>query len=47
MKFIEGMLIGSLVTVGVTLMYTNVIPKSDTKKMMKKGKQFARKVGLV
>ena len=36
MKFIEGMLIGSLVTVGATLMYTNVIPKSDTKKMMKK-----------
>lgn len=47
MKFIEGMLIGSLVTVGATLMYTNVITKSDTKKMMKKGKQFARKVGLV
>ena len=47
MRFIEGMLVGSLVTVGATLMYTNVIPKSDTKKMMKKGKQFARKVGLV
>lgn len=47
MKFIEGMLIGSLVTVGATLMYTNVIPKNDTKKMMKKGKQFARKMGLV
>ena len=47
MRFIEGMLIGSLVTVGATLMYTNVIPKNDTKKMMKKGKQFARKMGLV
>ena len=47
MRFIEGMLIGSLVTVGATLMYTNVIPKNDTKKMMKKGKQFARKIGLV
>lgn len=47
MKFIEGMLVGSLVTVGATLMYTNVIPKNDTKKMMKKGKQFARKMGLV
>ena len=47
MRFIEGMLVGSLVTVGATLMYTNVIPKSDTKKMMKKGKQFARKMGLV
>ena len=47
MKFIEGMLIGSLVTVGATLMYTNVIPKSDTKKMMKKGKQFIKKMGIV
>ena len=47
MRFIEGMLVGGLITVGATLMYTNVIPKSDTKKMMKKGKQFARKVGLV
>ena len=47
MRFIEGMLVGSLVTVGATLMYTNVIPKDDTKKMMKKGKQFARKMGLV
>lgn len=47
MKFIEGMLVGSLVTVGATLMYTNVIPKNDAKKMMKKGKQFARKIGLV
>ena len=47
MRFIEGMLVGSLVTVGATLMYSNVIPKNDTKKMMKKGKQFARKMGLV
>ena len=47
MRFIEGMLVGSLVTVGATLMYTNVILKNDTKKMMKKGKQFARKMGLV
>ena len=47
MRFIEGMLIGSLVIVGATVMYTNVIPKNDTKKMMKKGKQFARKMGLV
>lgn len=47
MRFIEGMFVGSLITVGATLMYTNVIPKNDTKKMMKKGKQFVRKMGLL
>lgn len=47
MKFIEGMLVGSMVTVGVTMFCTDWISKSDKKKMMKKGKQFARKMGLV
>lgn len=47
MRFIEGMLIGSIITVGATLACTEIIPKNDTKKMMKKGKQFARKMGLV
>ena len=47
MKFIEGMLVGSMVIVGVTMVYIDWISKSDTKKMMKKGKQFARKMGLV
>ena len=47
MRFIEGMLVGSLITVGANLMCTDIIPKNDTKKMMKKGKQFARKIGLV
>ena len=43
MKFIEGMLVGSMVTVGVTMFCTDWISKSDTKKMMKKGKQFDQK----
>lgn len=47
MKFFEGILVGSLLTVGATLMCTDAISKNDTKKMMKKGKQFARKIGLV
>ena len=47
MKFIEGMLVGSMVTVGVRMFCTDWISKSYTKKMMKKGKQFARKMGLV
>ena len=37
MKFIEGMLVGSMVTVGVTMFCTDWISKSDTKKMKKNG----------
>ena len=47
MKFIEGMLVGSMVTVGVTMFCTDWISKNDTQTLMKKGKQFARKMGLV
>lgn len=43
MRFVEGMLVGTLITVGATMMYT----KNDTHKMMKKGKQFVRKMGLM
>ena len=47
MRFIEGMLVGGLMAVGATLVYTEMLPKSDTKKMMKKGKQFAKKMGML
>lgn len=47
MRFIEGMLIGGLLAVGATYACVEMMPKNETKKMMKKGKQFARKMGLV
>ena len=47
MRFIEGMLVGSLLTVGATAICNEVITKNDTKKMMKKGKQFVKKMGLI
>ena len=47
MKFVGGMLIGSLLTVGATAVYTGMLTKNDTKKMMKKGRQFVRKMGII
>lgn len=44
MKFVQGMLIGGMVAAGVTLMYTN---NTNPKKMIKKGKQFVRKMGII
>lgn len=49
LKFTKGIIIGSLVTAGVLL----ICAESDNmmnmtpKKMTKKGKQFARKIGLI
>lgn len=47
MKFFEGVLFGSLITVGATMMYNEVMTKNDSKKMIKKGKQFVKKMGLM
>lgn len=46
MKFVKGIMIGGLITTGLIMMYT----ESDImnkKKVMKKGKQFARKMGIM
>lgn len=47
MRFVSGMLVGSLVTMGATAMYNGMCSKNDTKKMMKKGKQFVKKMGII
>lgn len=46
MKFTKGLLIGGLVTAGILMMCSDDYMKSS-KKMTKKGKQFARKMGLI
>ena len=46
MKFIKGVMIGGLVTTGLVIMYTDTGMMSR-KKMMKKGKQMAKKFGIV
>ena len=46
MKFTKGLLIGGLITTGLIMMYNdnNMMNKS---KMMKKGKQYAKKLGVL
>ena len=46
MKFTKGLLVGGLITTGLIMMYndTNIMNKN---KMMKKGKKFAKKVGIL
>ncbi|MCI8276546.1 MAG: hypothetical protein HFJ46_01210 [Clostridia bacterium] len=45
MKFMRGVLIGGLITAGTMMMYSEGIDSSK-KKMVKKGKQFARKIKM-
>lgn len=45
MKFTKGMILGGMVTAGIMLMYTE--NKMNTKKLMKKGKQLAKKMGIM
>lgn len=46
MKFTKGLLVGGLITTGLIIMYndTNIMNKN---KMVKKGKQFAKKLGII
>ena len=46
MKFMEGLIIGGMVGTGITLMYTDSYKTWNSKKMIKKGKQFAKKLGI-
>jgi len=46
MKFVKGVMIGGLITTGLMMMYAES-DKMNKKKLMKKGKQFARKMGMM
>lgn len=45
MKFTKGMILGGMIAAGMMMMYAD--NNMNTKKMMKKGKQFARKMGIM
>lgn len=45
MKFMKGVLLGTLLTAGTMMMYSEGVDNSK-KKMIKKGKQFARKMKI-
>jgi hypothetical protein len=45
MKFIKGLVIGGLITTGVLMMWGE--NDMSTKKMAKKGKRWAKKMGMM
>lgn len=47
MKFVKGMVIGGLLTTGIVMMYAESTGLMNKKKMMKKGRQMAKKVGIL
>ena len=47
MKFMKGIVIGGLVSAGIMMMYKDELQNMNKKKMMKKGKQVAKKMGMI
>lgn len=45
MKFTKGLIVGSMLTAGIMMMYAD--GNMNTKKWMKKGKQMAKKMGIM
>ncbi len=45
MKFVKGMMIGGLITTGVIMMWNE--NEMTTKKITKKGKKLAKKIGIM
>ena len=45
MKFVKGMIVGGIVSASILMAYTETMGK-DSKKMMKKGKQMMKKMGI-
>ena len=46
MKFIKGMMLGGLITTGIVMMY-NEKEIFNKKRIMKKGRQMAKKMGIL
>jgi gas vesicle protein len=46
MKFMKGVILGGIVSAGAVVMYKEMSGKNK-KQMIKKGKQFAHKLGIV
>ncbi len=46
MKFVKGIIIGGMVSAGAMMVYKEMSGKSK-KQMIKKGRQFARKMGIL
>ena len=46
MKFVKGMVIGGVVSMGIAMLYAETIGNSK-KKMVRKGKQMAKRMGIM
>ena len=46
LKFVKGMIMGTIVSAGAMMMYKEMSGRNK-KQMIKKGKQFAKKMGLI
>lgn len=47
MKFLKGMVMGSLISASAIMMYSEGAGMMKNKKLIKKGKQIAKKMGIV
>lgn len=45
MNFVKGIILGSMATAGAVMIYQETMGKPN--KMMKKSKQFAKKIGIL
>lgn len=46
MKFVKGMMLGTLISAGAIMLYTEA-SGSNKRKVMKMGKQLAKKMGIM
>lgn len=46
MKFVKGILVGSMLTAGIAMMYADNMGLNKNK-MMKQGKKLAKKIGMM
>lgn len=46
MNFVKGMVVGSLISAGIVMMCTEGM-MNDRKKIMRKGRQFVKKMGII
>ena len=46
MKFVKGMMLGTLISAGAIMLYTET-SSSNKRKVMKMGKQLAKKMGIM
>lgn len=47
MKFVKGLVLGGLVSAGIVMMCNETNCNINKKKMIRKGKQWVRKMGII